>query len=56
MKKVYMGQPNYFYGNEAVFPYSIGSLAAYAWDDYDSVCAAYYMGLYYFEEAGGWET
>lgn len=32
------------------------SLAAYAWDDYDSVCAAYYMGLYYFEEAGGWET
>lgn len=28
------------------------SLAAYAWDDYDSVCAAYYMGLYYFEEAG----
>lgn len=27
------------------------SLTTYAWDDYDSICAAFYNGLYYFEEA-----
>ncbi|MDR1440369.1 MAG: NTP transferase domain-containing protein [Clostridiales bacterium] len=26
------------------------SLAAYAWEDYDSVCGAFYNGLYYLEE------
>ncbi len=32
-KKVYMWQPNYIYGKDAYFPYSIGALAAYAWSD-----------------------
>ena len=27
------------------------SLTTYAWDDYDSVCGAFYNGLYYLEEA-----
>ena len=27
------------------------SLTTYAWEDYDSVCGAFYMGLYYLEEA-----
>lgn len=27
------------------------SLTTYAWNDYDSVCAAFYLGLYYLEEA-----
>ncbi len=27
------------------------SLTTYAWEDYDSVCAAFYNGLYYLEEA-----
>lgn len=26
------------------------SLTTYAWDDYDSICAAFYLGLYYLEE------
>lgn len=33
MKNVYMWQPNYLYGNDAYLPYSIGALAAYAWED-----------------------
>lgn len=32
-KKVYMWQPNYIYGKDAYFPYSVGALAAYAWSD-----------------------
>ena len=31
MKKVYMVQPNYLYGNSAHFPYASGALIAYAW-------------------------
>ena len=27
------------------------SLTTYAWEDYDSICAAFYLGLYYLEEA-----
>lgn len=27
------------------------SLTTYAWEDYDSICGAFYMGLYYLEEA-----
>ncbi|EHL04233.1 hypothetical protein HMPREF0322_05153 [Desulfitobacterium hafniense DP7] len=27
------------------------SLTTYAWEDYDSICAAFYSGLYYLEEA-----
>ena len=27
------------------------SLTTYAWEDYDSICGAFYNGLYYFEEA-----
>ena len=27
------------------------SLTTYAWDDYDSICGAFYNGLYYLEEA-----
>lgn len=27
------------------------SLTTYAWEDYDSICGAFYIGLYYFEEA-----
>lgn len=27
------------------------SLTTYAWEDYDSICGAYYIGLYYLEEA-----
>lgn len=27
------------------------SLTTYAWEDYDSICAAFYNGLYYLEEA-----
>lgn len=27
------------------------SLTTYAWDNYDSICAAFYIGLYYFTEA-----
>ncbi|MBO6147956.1 MAG: NTP transferase domain-containing protein [Lachnospiraceae bacterium] len=27
------------------------SLTTYAWQDYDSICGAFYNGLYYFEEA-----
>ncbi len=27
------------------------SLTSYAWNDYDSVCGAFYNGIYYFEEA-----
>ena len=27
------------------------SLTTYAWEDYDSVCGAFYNGLYYLEEA-----
>lgn len=27
------------------------SLTTYAWEDYDSVCGAFYQGLWYFEEA-----
>lgn len=27
------------------------SLTTYAWEDYDSICGAYYNGLYYLEEA-----
>lgn len=26
------------------------SLTTYAWEDYDSICAAFYLGLYYLEE------
>ena len=26
------------------------SLTTYAWEDYDSICAAFYNGLYYLEE------
>lgn len=26
------------------------SLSTYAWDDYDSVCGAFYNGLFYLEE------
>ena len=26
------------------------SLTTYAWDDYDSICGAFYNGLYYLEE------
>lgn len=28
------------------------SLTTYAWDDYDSICGAFYNGLYYLEEVG----
>ena len=27
------------------------SLTTYAWEDYDSICGAFYNGLYYLEEA-----
>lgn len=27
------------------------SLTTYAWEDYDSICGAFYMGIYYLEEA-----
>ena len=27
------------------------SLTTYAWEDYDSICGAYYNGLLYLEEA-----
>ena len=27
------------------------SLSTYAWEDYDSICGAFYNGLYYLEEA-----
>lgn len=27
------------------------SLTTYAWEDYDSICGAFYNGIYYFEEA-----
>ena len=26
------------------------SLTTYAWEDYDSICGAFYNGLYYLEE------
>jgi hypothetical protein len=26
------------------------SLTTYAWEDYDSICGAFYQGLYYLEE------
>lgn len=29
------------------------SLTTYAWEDYDSICAAFYLGLYYLQEALG---
>lgn len=32
-KNIYMWQPNYTFGKEAYLPYSIGALAAYAWQD-----------------------
>ena len=32
------------------------SLTTYAWEDYDSICGAYYNGLYYLEEALGMES
>lgn len=47
MKKVYMWQPNYLYGNDAYFPYSIGSLAAYAWSD-SSIKKEYELSALFF--------
>ncbi len=32
------------------------SLTTYAWEDYDSICGAFYNGLYYLEEALGMES
>ena len=29
------------------------SLTTYAWEDYDSICGAFYNGLYHLEEAMG---
>lgn len=31
MKNLYMYQPNYTYGDYAFLPYSVGCLAAFAW-------------------------
>ena len=32
------------------------SLTTYAWEDYDSICGAFYNGLYYLEDALGMES
>jgi hypothetical protein len=29
------------------------SLTTYAWEDYDSICGAFYYGLYWLEDAMG---
>ena len=42
-----MWQPNYLYGNDAYFPYSIGSLAAYAWSD-SSIKKEYELSALFF--------
>ena len=49
-KKVYMWQPYYIYGDNPYLPYSVGSIAAYAWADEDisreyELCGLFYLRI-----------
>ena len=49
MKTVYMAQPNSKYGNSVYFPYAVGSLIAYAFED-PVVRNAYRFGCFFYKK------